>query len=201
MEKIEIWNAALTEAHQDSTISSPDERSPDAERCNRIYDPTRRELLAMYPWSFARKYVKLARFKPDVEGYKYAYKYPTEALRINDFYISEEAFKARNFIPFEHAEAKVAMVDGIKCILCDFEQPFVSENIDVTEESLFPQTFARLLYLFMAMKITKMAGSKASIREEIKADIADQLSFTATVTNRENTLGKGEANYYIDVRG
>ena len=200
MEKIDICNNALIEAHQDATITNLDEDSVEAERCRRIYDATRRELLSMYPWTFANKFVKLALVKEDVDGYKFAFKYPTEALRINNFYVNETAFKARNFIPFSFVEAKVAMIDGEKYILCDYEQPFISENIDITEESLFPENFCRLFYLFMAQKITKMAGTKSEIRQEIASEINTQLSITSTVADREDLDGRDFKNYYVDVR-
>lgn len=200
MEKIDICNNALIEAHQDATITNIDEDSVEAERCRRIYAATRRELLSMYPWTFATKFVELARVSDNVDGYKYAYKYPTEALRINNFYVNETAFKARNFIPFELAEIKISIVNGDKCILCDYEQPFIAENIDVEEESLLPETFCRLFYLFLAQKISKMAGSKAEIRQEIAAEINSQLSIALTVANREDLDGKDLKNYYVDVR-
>lgn len=200
MEKIDICNNALIEAHQDATITNIMENSVEAERCRRIYDSTRRELLSLYPWNFANKFVKLALYKEDVEGYKYAFKYPVEALRINNFYVNEIAFKARNFIPFNFVEAKVSMVDGEKCILCDYQQPFVSENIDVTEESLFPKNFCRLFYLFMAQKITKMAGTKADVRQEISSEINTQISLATTACDREELDGKDYKNYYVDVR-
>lgn len=200
MEKIDICNNALIEAHQDATITNIDEDSVEAERCRRIYAATRRELLSMYPWTFATKFVELARVSDNVDGYKYAYKYPTEALRINNFYVNEAAFKARNFIPFELAEIKISIVNGDKCILCDYEQPFIAENIDVEEEALLPETFCRLFYLFLAQKISKMAGSKAEIRQEIAAEINSQLSIALTVANREDLDGKDLKNYYVDVR-
>ena len=200
MEKIDICNNALIEAHQDATITHIDEDSVEAERCRRIYDATRRELLSMYPWTFATKFVQLARVKEDVEGYKFAYKYPTEALRINNFYVNSTAYKARNFIPFDLVDAKVAIVDGEKCICCDYEEPFVSENIDIVEESILPENFCRLFYLFMAQKITKMAGTKAEIRQEIASEISSQLSIALTVANREDLDGKDLKNYYVDVR-
>jgi len=200
MEKIDICNNALIEAHQDATITNIDEDSVEAERCRRIYDSTRRELLSMYPWTFATKFIKLARFSDNVEGYKYAYKYPDEALRINDFYVNEVAYQARNFIPFDLVDAKVAIVNGEKCICCNYDQPFVSENIDVKEERLLSENFCRLFYLFMAQKITKMAGSKAEIRNEIGSEINSQLSILSTVSNRENTDGEEIKNYYVDVR-
>ena len=201
MEKIDICNNALIEAHQDATITNIDEASPEAERCRRIYDSTRREILSMYPWSFANKFVKLARVSEDVDGYKYAYKYPSEALRINDIYVNEESYIARKFIPFEQADAKVSIVDNQKCILCNYEQPFVSENLDIDQESLFPDLFCRVLYLYLALKITKMAGTKSEIRDEINAEIAQQLSFIATISNRENSESKDYKNFYVDVRG
>lgn len=200
MEKIDICNNALIEAHQDATITNINEDSVEAERCRRIYSATRRELLSMYPWTFATKYVELARVLENVDGYKYAYKYPSEALRINNFYVNEAAFKARNFIPFESADVKVSIIDKDKYILCDYEQPFISENIDIEEESILPETFCRLFYLFMAQKISKMAGSKAEIRSEISAEINSQLSIALTVANREDLDGTDFKNYYVDVR-
>lgn len=201
MNRVDICNSALIEAHQDATISNIDENSVEAERCKRIYDVTRRELLSMYPWTFAKKYVELARVKEGVEGFKYAYKYPSEALRINDIYINEEAFKARTFIPFDLADAKIAMVDGEKCICCDYSAPWVSENIDIQSESLFSQNFCRLFYLYLALKISKMAGTKQEVRSEIIGEINEQLSITATVSNREDLEPKDLKNFYVDVRG
>lgn len=200
MNRIDICNSALIEAHQDATITNIDEHSVEAERCKRIYDITRRELLSMYPWTFAKKYVKLARFKEDVEGFKYAYKYPTEALRINDIYVNEEAFKARTFIPFDLADVKIAIVDGEKCLCCDYSAPYVSENIDITTEEMFSNNFCRLMYLYLALKITKMAGTKQEVRNEIIAEINEQLSVTATVSNREELDPIDLKNYYVDVR-
>lgn len=201
MEKIDICNAALIEAHQDATITNIDEASPEAERCRRIYDSTRRELLSMYPWNFSNRFVKLARVKENVNGYKYAYLYPADALRINGIFVSEKAYKARNYISFDFAEAVVADVDGKKCILCDYESPFVCENIDITKEEFFPENFCRLLYLYMALKITKMAGVGDDVRKEIRAEISEQASITATVSNKEELQQKDEKNYYVDVRG
>ena len=201
MNRIDICNSALIEAHQDATITNIDESSVEAERCRRIYDVTRRELLSMYPWTFAKKYVKLARVAEDVDGFKYAYKYPTEALRINDIYINEESFIARTFIPFDFADAKIAMVDGEKCIICNYSTPYVSENIDIEEEELFSNNFCRLLYLYLALKISKMAGTKQEVRQEIIGEINEQLSITTTVSNREDSDPRDLKNYYIDVRG
>jgi hypothetical protein len=201
MDKIDICNAALIEAHQDATITNIDESSPEAERCRRIYDSTRRELLSMYPWSFANKFVKLARVSSNVDGYKYAYLYPSEALRINGIFVSEEAYKARKYISFDFAEAVISDVDGKKCILCDYETPFVFENIDITKESFFPETFCRLMYLYMALKITKMAGVGDDVRKEIRAEIQEQVSIAATISNREELRPVDENNYYVDVRG
>ena len=199
-DKISIFNNALIESHVDATITNVNEKSPEAERCNRIYDFTRKELLSMYPWTFARKYVKLARIAEDVEGYKYAYMYPTEALRINDIYVDEVSFHKRKCIPFEQADAKPGMLDGNKVILCDYEEPFISENIDIETESLFPEHFCRLLYLYMADKIAKMSGATDKILDRIASNISTQLSFCATVSNREDSQSKDNINYYVDVR-
>ena len=200
MEKIDICNNALVEAHIDSTITNMNESSPEAERFRRIYDPTRRELLSMYPWGFANKFVKLSRAYEDVEGYDYAYKYPSEALRINDIYINELAYKKRDHIKFDMADAKVSYVNNNKCIVCNYKEPFVSMNVDVTREDLFPPHFVRLFYLMMALKIAKMSGAGQNIISEINDSISTQFSFSSTISNREESEGKDFFNYYVDVR-
>lgn len=201
MDRTSICNSALIEAEQDTTITSMDEASPSAERCRRIYDSTRRELLSQYPWTFAQRLVKLARVADDVEGYKYAYKYPAEALRINDIYLSESMYRLRQGIIFDKADAKINIVDGEKCIVCDYEAPFVCENIDVEDESLFPAHFTKLLYLTMASKIAKMAGATDQIKDRIANNIVLQESYCATITNREESTAANEYNYYVEVRG
>lgn len=201
MDRTSICNSALIEAEQDTTITSMDEASPSAERCRRIYDATRRELLAQYPWTFAQKLVKLARVSEDVEGYKYAYKYPTEALRINDIYLSEAMYRLRRGIVFDEADAKIGIVGDEKCVICDYEAPFISENIDVTDESLFPAHFTKLFYLTLASKIAKMAGATDQIKDRIAQNILTQESYCSTVTNRENSVAANDYNYYVEVRG
>lgn len=200
-DRTSICNSALIEAEQDTTITSMDEASPSAERCRRIYDSTRRELLSRYPWTFAQKFVKLARVAENVEGYKYAYKYPTEALRINDIYISEAYYRLRQGYIFDKADARVGIIDKEKCILCDYEEPFICENIDIQNEDLFPAHFERLFYLTMAMKIAKMAGATDGIKTRIAQNLIEQESYCATTVNREDSEAKNEYNYYVEVRG
>lgn len=200
-DRTSICNSALIEAEQDTTITSMDEASPMAERCRRIYDSTRRELLSRYPWTFAQKFVKLARVDEGVEGYKYAYKYPAEALRINDIYVNEALFKLRRGIVFEEADARIGLLNREKCIFCDYEEPFVCENLDVDNEDLFPAHFERLFYLAMAMKIAKMSGATDAIKDRIAGSLIEQESYCATITNREDSESKNEYNYYVEVRG
>ena len=200
-DRTSICNSALIEAEQDTTITSMDEASPMAERCRRIYDSTRRELLSRYPWTFAQKFIKLARVNEDVEGYRYAYKYPAEALRINDIYVNEALYRLRQGIIFEEADARVGLLNGEKCIFCDYEEPFVCENLDLKHEDLFPAHFERLFYLTMAMKIAKMSGATDAIKDRISRSLVEQESHCATVTNREDSENKNEYNYYVEVRG
>ena len=200
MDKIDICNNALVEAHIDSTITNINENSPEAERFRRIYEPTRRELLSMYPWGFANKFVKLSRISENVEGYLYAYKYPTEALRINDVYVNEELFKSRQYIKFDMADTKVSYLNKEKCILCNYKEPFVSINVDIPYEDLFPSHFTRLLYLMLALKIAKMSGASANIISEIDNSINVQIMYSSTISNREDSFSGDLTNYYVDVR-
>ena len=83
VDKVYICNQALIETGNDVSIESLDEKSPEAQRCKRLFDSTYKTLLSQYNFSFSEKLVQLSRISDNVLGYKYSYSYPAEALRIN----------------------------------------------------------------------------------------------------------------------
>lgn len=200
--KVEICNLALIEARYDETIESLDENSVAAERCKRLYDTCRKEVLSNYPWTFAVKFEELARIGEDVEGHKFAYSYPKDCLRVLNMFSSADDYRNKNFRTTLPNNNRVAMFGEQKAVLVDSETPFAEYIYDEELEDNFSALFTRLLYLEIALRLAKLAGQSADDVKLIAAQIqeADAKARVQSVGEDDNHLNV-EDNYYIDVRG
>lgn len=200
--KVEICNLALVESRYDETIESLDESSVSAERCKRLYDVCRKELLSNYPWAFATKFEELPRVGENIEGAKFAYSYPKDCLRITNMFASVDDYKNKNFRAKLPNNNRVAMFGEQKVVLVDSEMPFAEYIYDEEIEDNFPALFVRLLYLEIALRLAKLAGQGADDLKLIAAQIqeADAKARVQSVGEDDNHLNI-EDNYYINVRG
>lgn len=81
--EVEICNYALGELGVDPITSLTDDTSKRAQQCNRIYGPTRDELLQLHDWHWARKRVALNKLSDTPAfGYSAQFQLPTDFLRI-----------------------------------------------------------------------------------------------------------------------
>lgn len=201
--KVDICNLALVEAKYDETIESLDEHSVASERCKRLYDICRKEVLCSYPWSFANKRVKTPRVAEDIEGFKYAYSYPADCLRVLNVYKDDTGFKVKNFTDRLPENTRVALHEGVKVVACNYEEPFIEYVYDTELEGNFSQLFVRLLYLEMALRLGKLAGMDNDDLKLIAAQIqqAADLARVQSSVESDNHLDIIEDNYYINVRG
>lgn len=85
MDKVEICNIALGRIGV-GAIERLDEASEAARVCKRFYDFTRETVLKRFPWTFATRRVKLALLDATQPDYKYAYRYPSDALSLRYMY-------------------------------------------------------------------------------------------------------------------
>lgn len=201
--RVEICNLALIEARYDETIESLSEKSVAAQRCKRIYDVCRRELLSSYPWVFATKFVKLAKASlKDVEGASFAFEYPSQALRIVNIFENEGDYKSKNTRLKSATNTRVAYTNGGKYIVTDYEQPFAEIILDEQIEENFPPLFVRLLYLEMALRLAKLAGADRFelnvIMQQIQAE-GDKAKVQSLGEDDNHLYYDDE--YYIKARG
>ena len=82
--KISICNEALSMIGA-KTIQSFDDNTENARRCAAIYDSSRKALLRMHPWSFAKKRMQLAPVVTHPTfGYAHAFPLPSDFVRVID---------------------------------------------------------------------------------------------------------------------
>lgn len=201
--KVEICNLALIEAKYDETIESLTERSVAAERCNRLYDVCRRELLCNFPWVFATKFIKLARASEDkVEGALYAYTYPAQAVRIVNIFSSEGDYKTKNTRIKSSDNTRVSYINDQKVILTDYEEPFAEIIYDEQIEENFPPLFVRMLYLEIAIRLAKLSSADSTDMRLLMTQLQTEgeKAKMQSVGEDDNHLCT-EDDYYIRVRG
>lgn len=79
---VDICNQALAWFTQE-TINDLDDKTLLADKCKQLYDPTRKSVLAGYPWTFASKMIELNQ---DVEAplfqFNYQYTLPADFKRL-----------------------------------------------------------------------------------------------------------------------
>lgn len=80
--QVDIYNYALGNIGSSDTVASLDERSKQANVCNRFYPLARDSMLADFDWPFATRYETLALLTSTIPGWSFVYQYPSDCLRL-----------------------------------------------------------------------------------------------------------------------
>lgn len=197
---VDICNEALVEAKYDETIAALNEDSVSARRCNRLYDPTRREVLTTFPWTFATRFEELAKL--NIDEPRFVFSYPTKALRILNIYASKEEYLARKCIRFPTDIVRVENINGDKVIVSPYEKCFVEYVYDEENPENFSPLFTRLLYLNLALKLAKLAGADNPFLNLLMNQIVDteNRARAHSITEDENNIHQPYADIYTNVR-
>lgn len=140
-----ICNEALNMIGAKSIISF-DDNTENARRCASIYDSTRKALLRMHPWSFAKKRVQLAPISTHPNfGYANAFPLPNDFIRVIDAGDIEYEIEGRHILANANEINLVYVFDN---------------NNEQTWDSLFTECLA----LYIVRKIAKpITGSQAEV--------------------------------------
>lgn len=162
----QICNQALDYLH-DAPIASINEGTKRADWFLRNYDQQRRVALTSLPWNFARDYWDIPQ-DPTVPGgpWKYRYRRPADLLRMEP--LREAGNKSGERIPYELRRGY---------ILTDYsENPLpVSGWVNITNPGEFTNLFVEVFAMRMAVKLSHFITGKASLRQELRANLADLL--------------------------
>jgi len=81
---IQICNIALMRIGSSRTINSLSEQSKQADVANVFYESSRDTVLSDFDWNFASKRVALADLDTPSTDWQFAYRYPTDCMRITE---------------------------------------------------------------------------------------------------------------------
>ena len=141
--KVSICNEALNLIGAKSILSF-DENTENARRCASIYDSTRKALLRMHPWSFAKKRVQLAPVTTHPTfGYRHSFPLPKDFLRIINANVEDYETEGRHIL---------ANTDLISLL-------YVS---DQDNEEMWDSLFCECMVFYLVHKLAKpITGSQA----------------------------------------
>lgn len=154
----DICNLALAIVGQSRKITSLEERSPEAEACKLLFQPTLDICLESCNWSFARKdeIIDAENLLPDVVvlPYTHAYELPSDVMRVlylqgikRSPYI--ETMGERNAIQFNFRN-----YDGKKVLATNHNIPFaVHYQCYITDPQICSPSFCDALSYVLASKL------------------------------------------------
>ena len=141
MDLMTIWNMALGRIGQSQPVQTPTEQSNQAIQCNIFWPSVAYRVLTAFPWGFANKYETLQPVGNPPDGWRFAYRYPSDCVKIRAIartvqQLSDPRINAEiaemgqlNNAPFQ----VVTDIDNsAKLILCNMPQAVIRYTADVT---------------------------------------------------------------------
>ena len=174
--QLDIYNMALDATGCRSTVSSPEELSPEAEALNRHYDTARTVILSAFNWSFARQQMQLAVLLDATQGqivptpWVYEYSCPANLLKLRSILPVSQI--TNGYLPNSVSygppvkfltSSDVDPISGndINVILTNQAQAIAIYTKDVTNTQLFPAQFVEALRLYLGHRIAiPLTGDK-----------------------------------------
>lgn len=214
---IDICNAAIAHyggAAQVTAIDPPD-GSAEAGRCARFFPFSRREMLDMGPWTFAKKRVQLTPVANPSTIWAYAYAMPSDCMNAKRilqqplilsnplFWPYTQALTVDQLTFFDERGSADFQIEGAT-LLTNEPDAVLLYTVDILDPARFPATFCTALSYLLASYlvgpvIKGRAGAQAAAQYR---QIATAMARGALAMNANNSAEQAE--YYpesLRVRG
>ena len=197
--EVRICNMALSNIGASSAIESLTEGSSESNECNLWYTYSRKQSLAAYDWSFARKRLTLATHSDDPPAgvWAYRYQYPSDAVVMrkmqNPSGVSAVVFLSDESLDSGSAEAVPFAIevsdDGTKSILTNLDEAVGVYTFDQTDVTLFSEFFVSMFSFALASNVAYALTGKQEVREAMIASF-QQMFRQAPASNAAEEISK-----------
>jgi len=195
--EVRICNMALSLIGASSTIESLTEGSAESNACNLWYNYARKQALAAYDFSFARRRLTLTTHSDDPPSgvWAYRYQYPSDCVVMRKIQNptggaatiwAQDALDTSDAIPFE---IELSDDQSTKSILTNLDEAIAVYTFNLTEVGLFSEFFVSFLALAIAQSIAFSVTGKREI-EELMAARFVQMSLRAGNSDANEQVGK-----------
>lgn len=182
MNQIEICNIALGRIGVE-TIERIDEASEAARVCRRFYDFVRQTVLRRFPWTFAAKRVRLALLEQQPPDYKYAYRYPSDALYLRHMF--NDQFQG---LPRSNEYKLIGSDDG-RIIFTNIPDAWIEYTADAKDPTFFDAQFVEAFAWKLAAEISfALTGNMGITQNCVQAYNAYFMDAAGDDANEENVL-------------
>lgn len=153
--KVDIYNLALSHLGIGVEVSTPTEKSKEAQALSRYYDTAIDVVLRSFPWPFATKIATLNLIEQDPnEEWDYSYLYPNDCRRARRILSGN-----RNDSRKERVSYKIFKGSGSSYIYTDMENAQLEYTLDIDLEGYFPTDFALAVsFLLAAYTAPRLTG-------------------------------------------
>lgn len=180
--KISICNEALSMIGA-KAIQSFDDNTDNARRCAAIYDSTRRALLRMHPWSFAKKRAQLAPVATHPAfGYSHTFPLPKDFIRVYDSGQQNYEMEGR------HILANTNLINLV----------YVA---DEDNEELWDSLFCECMALYLANKLAKPITSSNAEADSAWQKLQNMLKQARAINGQERPAQDFATDYTPDLIG
>lgn len=180
--KVSICNEALSMIGA-KTIQSFDDNTENARRCAAIYDSSRRALLRMHPWSFAKRRAQLAPVTTyPAFGYSHAFPLPKDFIRVISAGEYSYEFEER------HILADTNLINLV----------YVSDN---DNEQTWDSLFSECMALYLVHKLAKPITGSQTEADSAWQKLQNMLKQARAINGQERPAQDFAADYYPSLMG
>ena len=197
--RTEMYNLVLDVLKEAARIDAYNEATTLAQRINRQYDLTRRELLQIHPWKFAKRRVSVNKYTTNPAfGWSYQYPLPDNYLQMHP--IQEGGTFEGDFVKYDIESYDVSETEAIRMIVTNHATPIkFTYTADVENTGLFSPLFVRALVLKMAVYVGHAITNKASYVERADQLYKETMLLAKGTDNLSATYASPADNDWISV--
>ena len=188
----EIANLAISHLGNGKEIGNLEtENSQEANAIRRFYETSRDEMLRLFDWPFATKFVALSLIEEDpTDEWGFSYQYPSDCLKFRRILGA-----GRNPINKNRLIYRTAYGTAGQIVLTDIEDAEAEYTMGVTDTSRFTPDFVMALSYrlaaYVAARITK--GDPFQMTKSIQ-----QLYYTSLSIAQANAMNEQQPDSYPD---
>lgn len=195
---VEICNVGLSAYLGEARITSLSDTSKAAIECNLHYEPTRRMLLERNWWHFASGRQTLAQLTNDrTTEWLFKYSRPTAALAIrwvNEPLVARMRMNAHLSPDTERETTVDAIYSDTPSAVCEY-------TIDVTDPTLYPQSFSEALSAALAARLAMPLTQDVRRAREARDVAQEMLSIAIAEDFRNQPPQEQGLPQYLQDRG
>jgi len=192
LNSIQICNMALSHLGL-PRISSFAESTKAAQECDLMFENIRDATLRAFPWTFARKVVKLSLLSDeDPPDYDFAYAYPSDCLYALEFYMGGKQQ------PIWEVRAQT-LCPG-KMIVTDHEDATLIYTARITDPAYFDPLFAKAFSYHLASELAQPLTKRTNIQEAMLQVYDRVLASARAVDANEGWADDSFSSDFLEAR-